>query len=82
VKVPIGLVDVVNLDAPVLPAYEKKSRGVVRWLVWCKHCGTWHRHGAGEGHREAYCLEQQSPYYQNGYNLAYAGRWRDRPRTS
>lgn len=26
-----------------------------RWrLVWCRHCGRWHRHGAAEGHREAH----------------------------
>jgi hypothetical protein len=30
VKVPVGLVDVVDLDAPDLSAYEKKFWGVVR----------------------------------------------------
>ena len=32
-KVPIDGYSVVDLDAPVLPAYEKKFMGVVRWLV-------------------------------------------------
>jgi len=81
-KVPIDGYSVVNLDAPVIPAYEKKFWGVIRWLVWCKHCCKWHRHGPAEGHREAHCQDQRSPYWSKGYNLAFAGKWRDRPRVS
>ena len=40
-----------------------------------KHCGTWHRHGAAEGHREAHCEDRHSPYWNTGYNLTYAGKW-------
>jgi hypothetical protein len=35
-------------------------------------------HGPAEGHREAHCRDQSSPYWRQGYNLAYAGEWRDR----
>ena len=80
-KVPIDEVAVIDLDAPVLSAYEAKYRGVVRWFVWCKHCDAWHDHGPAEGHREAHCPDQSSPYWKTGYNLAYAGKWRDRPKT-
>lgn len=79
VKVPIDEVAVVNLDAPVLPAYETKILGVTYWLVWCCHCEEWHRHGPAVGHREAHCQDWTSPYWKNGYNLAFAGKWRDRP---
>jgi hypothetical protein len=80
-KVPIAAVAVIDIEAPVLPAYEAKYRGVVRWFVWCKHCKTWHDHGPAEGHREAHCWDRASPYWKTGYNLAFAGKWRDRPRT-
>lgn len=73
-KVPINEVAVVSLDAPVLSAYEARVKGVTRWFVWCKHCGKWHRHGPAEGHREAHCLDQSSPYWTTGYNLAFAGK--------
>ena len=33
----------------------------------------WHDHGPAEGHREAHCPDQGSPYWKTGYNLAYAG---------
>jgi hypothetical protein len=59
------------LDAPVLPAHEAVIRGVKRWMVWCRHCERWQRHGAAEGHRDAHC---DSPYL---INLAYAGEWRE-----
>lgn len=73
---------VVDLDAPVLPAYEKTFMGVVRWLVWCRHCQAWHRHGPVEGHREAHCVDPASLHWHTGYNLAIAGKWRDRPKAS
>ena len=55
---------------------------LVLWLmsVWCKHCQTWHDHGPAEGHREAHCQDWTSPYWKNGYNPAYAGKWRGRPK--
>ena len=75
-KVPISDDQLLDLDAPVLPAYEVVSGGAVRWQVWCKHCKEWHRHGAAEGHREAHCSDPASPYWKSGYNLAYAGIWK------
>jgi hypothetical protein len=69
-KVPISDYTLVNLDAPMLPTYEAVSKGTVRWLVWCKHCQKWHRHGPAEGHREAHCTDATSGYWKQGYNLA------------
>ena len=43
------------------------------WRVWCVHCGEWHYHGAGDGHRTAHCLVPGSAYREYGYNLALAG---------
>jgi hypothetical protein len=74
VKVPINVVTVIDIEAPVLPAYEKKIWGVVRWLVWYEHCRIWHEHGPAEGHREVHCANPASPYWRTGYNLAYAGK--------
>jgi hypothetical protein len=48
------------------------------WLVWCKYCRKWHRHGPAEGHREAHCNDSESPYWSTGYNLAWAGQWTER----
>ena len=79
-NVPISESTVIDLDAPVLPAYEAVVKGSTRWLVWCKHCKKWHRHGAAKGHREAHCKDRRSPYWKIGYNLAYAGKWNDRQR--
>ena len=64
----------IDLDAPVLPAYEASVSGSVYCLVWCDHCGTYHRHGPAEGHREAHCNDPESPYWRHGYNLAYGRR--------
>ena len=74
-KVPINEFDVIDLDAPVLPAYERIVNGSACWLVWCMHCREWHEHGPTEGHREAHCKDSSSPYWKHGYNLAYAGAW-------
>jgi hypothetical protein len=73
-KVPISERQVIDLDAPVLPAYEVVVDGVTYWVVWCRHCGEWHRHGPIEGHREAHCTDSKSPYWKRGYNLAFAGK--------
>ncbi len=48
-KIPIDEVAVIDLDAPVLSAYEAKYRGVVRWCVWCKHCREWQITGRLKG---------------------------------
>ena len=45
-----------DLDAPTLPAESYISAdGRVPWRVWCVHCGEWHYHGPGDGHRIAHC---------------------------
>ena len=80
-KVPISDCALIDLDAPTLPAYEVRIKGGVYWVVWCKHCRKWHRHGAAEGHREAHCEDRHSPYWKTGYNLAYAGKWKERRQT-
>ena len=74
-KVPINIVSLIDLDAPVLPAYETFVDGSTYWLVWCKNCREWHRHGPAEGHREAHCNDPGSPHWKSSYNLAYAGKW-------
>ncbi len=71
-KIAIGTHAVIDLDAPVLTAEEVTVKGCTRWRVWCKHCGGYHFHGAAEGHREAHCNDQTSPYWKSGYNLAKA----------
>jgi hypothetical protein len=75
-KVPISDCQLIDFDAPVLPAYETLLDGSTYWVVWCKHCKKWHRHGPAEGHREAHCNDSASPYWKTGYNLAYAEKWR------
>jgi hypothetical protein len=74
-KVPIANGLLLNLGAPTVPAYAAFIDGSTYWLVWCEHCGTWHRHGPAEGHWEAHCDDPASPYWRTGYNLAYAGKW-------
>lgn len=81
-KVPISECHFIDLDAPTLPAYQARIRGVTHWVVWCKHRRKWHRHGAAEGHREAHCQDTGSPYWKQGYNLAYAGTWKETVVTS
>ena len=75
-KVPISEFALIDLDAPVLPAYEAVVKGVTHWMVWCKFCKKWHRHGGAEGHREAHCTDSTSGYWKTGYNLAFAGKWK------
>ena len=41
-KVPISEFALVSADAPVLPAYEANRDGVIRWVIWCRHCEAWH----------------------------------------
>ncbi len=73
-KVPIDDCHVIDLDAPVLPVYQVRVNGGVRWIVWCKYCHIWHWHSLAEGHREAHCNDSNSPYWKTGYNLAYDGK--------
>jgi hypothetical protein len=56
---------------PSLPAYADQ-RGLLH--VWCAHCGRWHDHGRGGGHRVAHC-GPGSPYCATGYTLVEAGPW-------
>ena len=72
-KVPIDDYACLNLDAPTLPSYSAVVDDSTYWLVWCKYCGRWHKHGPAEGHRESHCVDLGSPYWENGYNLALAG---------
>jgi hypothetical protein len=76
-KVPISDYALIDLDVPVLPAFEAVVKGITHWVVWCKHCEKWHWHGSAEGHREAHCKDSSSPYWNTGYNLAYAGEWKN-----
>jgi hypothetical protein len=69
-KVPIDSCAAIDLDAPVLAAKPVRRRGRLRWRVWCKRCREWHIHGPGDGHREAHCCDESSPYIRTGYNLA------------
>ena len=61
-----------DLDAPTVPAYERRYPVTDRllWTVWCKHCERWHWHGPGEGHWEAHCQDSRNPYEITEYNLA------------
>ncbi|CKH71747.1 Uncharacterised protein [Streptococcus pneumoniae] len=33
------------------------------------YCRKFHHHGTGEGHRDAHCFEEDSPYIRTGYVL-------------
>ena len=55
---------------PELPAYHGND-GCLH--AWCQHCGDWHHHGIGGGHRVAHCLPAASPYRRTGYTLVPAG---------
>ena len=79
-KVPIDQYAAIDLDATPIGAYAQRFKnGVRRYVFFCPHCDAMHRHGAAEGHREAHCTNPASPYLVTGYNLAYAGRWKQRP---
>ena len=58
------------MDIPVLEAFESETGHL---YVWCWHCGRWHTHGPGEGHRVAHCQDPQSPYMRTGYILRKKG---------
>jgi hypothetical protein len=73
-RIPISGDSVIDLDAPTLPAYEV-YQGSVRWVIWCRHCRTWHSHSPSEGHRESHCSDPCSPYRKSGYNVSLRGPW-------
>lgn len=60
--------DVLDPDAPTIPAYETVHRGSTVWRVLCRYCNKWHEQGAAEGHRIAHCSQATSPYHRSGYN--------------
>ena len=39
---------------------------------WCGHCGKYHWHGIGSGHRVSHCWRPNSPYDRVGYVLVTA----------
>lgn len=51
-------------DIPVLPAERVNG---VQLKVYCEHCGGYHYHGLGDGHRIAHCMDRTSDYYRTGY---------------
>lgn len=63
---------VVDGRCPVLLAYVKPSGTLA---AWCAHCGKWHHHGIGEGHRVSHCFTVDSPYSRTGYNLVVCGQF-------
>lgn len=65
-------------DPPTLDAYSINVDGSRYWIVYCEHCRIWHRHGPMEGHRIAHCTDPESPWYNCGYELRYAGAWGER----
>ena len=45
-----------DCDAPILHADEITDKlGRTLWRGWGEHCGKYHYHGPGFGHREAHC---------------------------
>ncbi len=63
---------VMEKHIPTLDAYHDKS-GELR--VWCEYCQLWHIHSAGDGHRVAHCLVENSAYTETGYALKCCGEW-------
>ncbi len=59
-------------DFPILKGFYS---GSIQIKVWCPFCQVWHFHGAtenftktkGEGHRDAYCTNENSPFKKTGY---------------
>jgi hypothetical protein len=55
-RVPIDESGFIDLDAPTVAAWEIiRPDGETAYLVWCKFCEVWHKHGPAEGHRIAHC---------------------------
>lgn len=53
--------------APIVLAIERDAAGNLS--TWCQYCSKFHHHGKGEGHRDAHCFEEDSPYIRTGYVL-------------
>jgi hypothetical protein len=58
---------------------------VIRILVWCAHCRTYHTHGGGTdpeqvnsfmGHRATESHKPDSPFARSGYELANIGQYK------
>ncbi|SEF46611.1 hypothetical protein SAMN04487919_101274 [Bacillus sp. ok061] len=52
---------------PIVLAIERDEKGNLS--TWCQYCRKFHHHGTGEGHRDAHCFEEDSPYIRTGYVL-------------
>ena len=66
-KLPLPNDLLLDLDAPTLPAEPyMDADGRVLWRVRCVHCGAWHYHGPGDGHRIAHCTKPGSAYQRDG----------------
>ncbi|RXJ15193.1 hypothetical protein ETJ91_22615 [Bacillus albus] len=52
---------------PSVLAIERDEKGNLS--TWCQYCRKFHHHGIGEGHRDAHCIEEDSPYTRTGYVL-------------
>jgi hypothetical protein len=52
---------------PTVLAIERDEKGNLS--TWCQYCRKFHHHGTGEGHRDAHCFEEDSPYIRTGYVL-------------
>lgn len=74
---------------PTLPAYAERGMYGVGWnglRVWCKHCWTFHLHGAkddplngtGDGNRSTHCHQSpdEGPGY-SGYRIKCVGLFTD-----
>ena len=53
--------------APIVLAIERDEKGNLS--TWCQYCRKFHHHGTGEGHRDAHCFVEDSPYIRTGYVL-------------
>ena len=61
-----------NVTIPELDAYLDERDD---YRVWCEYCQLWHIHGAGDGHKVAHCLVDNSAYHTTGYVLTCRGKW-------
>lgn len=59
------------MRTPRLKAWQHANGSQL--VVWCQHCGAYHFHGHGEGHRVAHCTVETSPYRETGYDLVNVG---------
>ncbi|WP_425343064.1 hypothetical protein [Priestia megaterium] len=58
-------------EYPILLAVESHPDG--RLSAWCPYCIEFHHHGVGEGHRQAHCTNEASPFKETGYILKKPG---------